>query len=333
MKMKKVFLFSVLVSSLFCNAQDAHFSQFHMMPMHINPAMTGFHDGVVRVGAIYRNQWATVSNFNSSFQTGGGYVDASLFKGILKKDYFGVGGGAYYDKNGTNPFSTIDAIVNLAYSKGFGREVKHSIALGIGAEIQMNSFNTTGAVFSDGISEKLGQSNSIFDANVGLRYHVYVRKKLNIYAGFAYHHLLQAANKKTAFSSEKWYAKYVGHAGAQIQLNDKWNVVPQFLFMYQNKIWQTNLGAAGQFVFGDRYTSTNFFSVGMNARVVNSGIDAVIPNIKLDIYNFSVGLAYDINVSNFRKASKTIGAFEIGLGYVFQGNKRDKQDKTPCPHF
>ena len=71
----------------------------------------------------------------------------------------------------------------------------------------------------------------------------------------------------------------------------------------------------------------------MNARVVNNGIDAVIPNIKLDIYNFSVGLAYDINVSNFRKASKTIGAFEIGLGYVFQGNKRDKQDKTPCPHF
>jgi hypothetical protein len=85
MNMKKVILFATLFSSLWSNAQDVHFSQFHMMPMHINPAMTGFHDGVVRVGAIYRNQWATVSNFNSSFQTGGGYVDASLFKGIIEK--------------------------------------------------------------------------------------------------------------------------------------------------------------------------------------------------------------------------------------------------------
>ena len=331
--MKKGVLLSIVMMAKLVVAQDTHFSQFHMMPLHLNPAMTGFHDGLVRVGAVYRNQWTTINNFNSSFQTAGGYIDASLLKGILKNDYLGLGGGAFYDKNGTNPFQTIDAMINLAYSKGFGQNIKQSIALGFGAEIQMNSFNTNGAIFSDGITEKLGQNNTIFDANVGLRYHVYFQKKLNIYAGFAYHHLLQAATKHTALSGEKWYAKYVGHAGAQIELTRKWNVVPQFLFMYQNKNIQTNFGAAGQFVFGDRLTSKNYFSLGINARVVNTGIDAVIPNVKLDIYNFSMGLAYDINVSNFRKATKTIGAFEIGLGYIIQGNKNKRESKTPCPHF
>ena len=42
-------------------AQDIHFSQVDANPMLLNPAYAGFYNGAGRFGAIYRNQWASVS--------------------------------------------------------------------------------------------------------------------------------------------------------------------------------------------------------------------------------------------------------------------------------
>ena len=45
-------------------AQDLHFSQFMNSPLLTNPANTGFiPDGDFRLGANYRNQWASVTAF------------------------------------------------------------------------------------------------------------------------------------------------------------------------------------------------------------------------------------------------------------------------------
>ena len=57
---------------LTANSQDLHFSQFMNSPLLINPANTGFiPDGDFRLGANYRNQWASVSAFpyKSHWQT------------------------------------------------------------------------------------------------------------------------------------------------------------------------------------------------------------------------------------------------------------------------
>jgi hypothetical protein len=56
-------------------AQDIHFTQFDMQPLIINPAFTGMFDGKVRAGAIYRNQWASVT---VPYVTFGGYADLPL---------------------------------------------------------------------------------------------------------------------------------------------------------------------------------------------------------------------------------------------------------------
>lgn len=323
---------TTLLCLLFVSAQDAHFSQFHAMPMWLNPAQTGFHNGLVRVGAIYRNQWLPFAGGPASYQTAGGFIDASLFKQKLKGDYFGIGAGAYIDRNGTNLFQTGSASLNFAYSKRFGNRTKHALAVGVGAEMLIQNFNKSGAVFSDGVTENISPNTSVFDGNIGLQYHV-VAKKLNGYVGFAYHHLMQSANKRTLNSTERWLSKYVVHAGAQVEVHNRWNVVPVALFMYQNTAWQLNIGAAGQYVFGDRLTSKNYFSVGLNTRIVGSSLDAIIPNMKLEVYNFSLGLSYDINASLLAKATQSYGALEISLGYVIQPRKKQRAWVAPCPHF
>ena len=48
---------------------DAHFTQYYMYPLFLNPALTGvISDGDVRGTAIYRNQW---SNIATPFSTVG----------------------------------------------------------------------------------------------------------------------------------------------------------------------------------------------------------------------------------------------------------------------
>jgi hypothetical protein len=57
------FFLSVLVFNGEVQAQlDPHFTLNYMVPMAINPALTGSMDGSYRVTSIYRNQWANITN-------------------------------------------------------------------------------------------------------------------------------------------------------------------------------------------------------------------------------------------------------------------------------
>ncbi len=67
--------FAVAFTAPIAFAQDIHFTQFDMTPLVINPAFTGMFDGQVRAGAIYRNQWASVT---VPYVTYGASVDLPL---------------------------------------------------------------------------------------------------------------------------------------------------------------------------------------------------------------------------------------------------------------
>jgi type IX secretion system PorP/SprF family membrane protein len=175
------FLFVVLVLiAVNVDAQDPRFSQFHLMPQYLNPAMTGFFDGDVRFAAIFRDQWFTLGSpyGSTKYETIGGEVDGRIKVGKpsgdydRKEDYIGVGGAVIRDVAGDEAFTSTDGFINIAYSKSFGYKVKHSIALGLQGEIMSTQFRNGGAVFPDGIIENIGKSNIKFDATVGLRYHV-----------------------------------------------------------------------------------------------------------------------------------------------------------------
>jgi type IX secretion system PorP/SprF family membrane protein len=296
--------------------------------------MTGFFDGDVRFGAIYRNQWFTVGSpyGTTKYETYGGFVDGQIRLGKRKTDYIAVGGVFIRDVAGDQALTVSDGKLSVAYSKSFGNKVKHSLALGLQAEIMFKQFRNGNAQFPDGVIENIGKSSMGIDATVGLRYHVEFQRWVNMYLGFAYAHVSRPTETFLNVNTEKLYSKIVASGGAVIAIQDKFNLVPNVMFLMQGPAIQANVGASAQYVFGNRWESKNTFSFGVNARFGRpEGADAIIPNIRLDYHNFIVGVAYDVNVSNLRRASHTVGAIEVGLMYIYKHKKRGPNTITICP--
>jgi hypothetical protein len=59
--------------------------------------------------------------------------------------------------------------------------------------------------------------------------------------------------------------------------------------------------------------------------------DAIVPVVKLDYYNLSAGLTYDVNVSKLRSTSNARGGFELTLSYKsFLNIKNSSIEKVRC---
>src|ERR1044071_9102382 len=108
MKKKSIILFRIWIPlaigvflSFPLQAQDLHMSQFFETPLLRNPALAGIFEGDVRVQAVYRDQWNSVTT---------GYRTASLsgeYKTPVGKgdDYVTFGMQLFYDRAGTVSFT------------------------------------------------------------------------------------------------------------------------------------------------------------------------------------------------------------------------------------
>ena len=99
MKLRILPILLVMITSYTLTGQDIHFTQFTMQPMTLNPAHTGAFLGSLRVGGIYRSQWASV--IDNEFSTPSAYVDVPLIKGFRNRDWIGVGVSFFQDKAGS----------------------------------------------------------------------------------------------------------------------------------------------------------------------------------------------------------------------------------------
>jgi type IX secretion system PorP/SprF family membrane protein len=336
--MKKILytlLIAITAGSAF--AQDIHFTQFHAMPMYLNPAMTGFFNGDIRVGAIYRNQWFSLSSAQSktTYQTFGGYADGCLLRRRLKGSFIGIGGGAVYDMAGDMGLNTLDANFNIAYSQSFGRRTKHSIALGLQGLLSTKSIGKpSNAITPDGLPDYFGRSASAFDVGFGLRYHVEFKKRLNMYIGGAYAKVLRPTETLVENANVmKTYSKITASAGALIDLNDKFNIMPQAMFVMQGPAYQVNVGSYFQYVFGEVNSSKNGIALGFFTRFAQPIPDAIAPAIRLDYAGLQASFSYDFTISDFRRASPAMGAAELSVSYLINFKPAKRIDFISCPRF
>ena len=62
--------------------------------------------------------------------------------------------------------------------------------------------------------------------------------------------------------------------------------------------------------------------------------DALIPAVKIDYNPFSIGLSYDVNVSQLKTASQGRGGFELSITYIgFLNRDNSTREKVFCPRF
>jgi len=111
-------------------------------------------------------------------------------------------------------------------------------------------------------------------------------------------------------------------------------LIPAFMFLYQGPSIETNVGVSAQYMLGNSTYSKNSISFGMMARFARpEGPEAIIPNVRLDYFHFTVGVAYDINVSSLSKGTNTVGAIEVSLVYIYKHKNKQIPTVVSCPSW
>lgn len=352
-------------------AQDLHFSQYHLAPLHLNPALTGFMDqGNHRLLFKHRNQWSSVfNNQNTNFSSNEAFqsIYASYdMRWCNNGDYWAVGGHALRDWVGEPEFSLNQAHFSLGYHKRLrGGKSSTFISAGFQAGFNHYNFDESGLRFDAQFDSELGyQSNApsmedftdrnnlwFFDFSGGLT--VYTRHpSYDLVAGVAVTHLGPRREfiflTNTTFPEEEKLERTLrltGHLSLRLPFKPKSQTAILFrtIYVHQNPHWQLlpmvlfhgRLGSKRSLYF-------NSIAIGPGVRLTDNKavdntpilVDAAVLSLEFNVFNgLRLGLAYDFNVSPLAKASKGFGSFELSLGYQF-GTLNDKEcQKFDCPYF
>jgi type IX secretion system PorP/SprF family membrane protein len=327
---KLITFLAVMMSVLSSKAQDPHFSQYSATQPYINPALTGFFDGDYRVVGIGRLQ----SQFaNSPYKTYGASVDASFFKNKLENSYLGVGGYFYQDNAGTHKLVSNHAMLNLAYSFGFGHKTMHYLSAGFAGGIINKSINQDFVMpTNDQESDLLsGATKKIsIDLGFGLNYQMYVNKRLNFFLGYGLFHIHQPEDILINNSQSKTFMKHSIHGAAKIKVRELVNIIPTALVQIQGSHKETNVGLNGQFLLDNYEERRTSFTAGLFGRFGNQTMDAIIFMGKAEWRGLAIGLSYDLNLNEFADAYGGSSAMEVSITFIGKTNfKQNNRQKCP----
>jgi hypothetical protein len=119
----------------------------------------------------------------------------------------------------------------------------------------------------------------------------------------------------------------VASAGLKLNLDDVSYITLHGDITDQQPFREIIAGGTFSKRMGDEYASTTTIHAGMYYR----HNDAVVPVLKFDVNQLSIGLSYDINISTLAPASLNRGGFEISLGYLVIKPKH--AETILCPKF
>jgi type IX secretion system PorP/SprF family membrane protein len=353
MSLKKLLLVAFTAGLFASNAvaQDIHFTQFNMAPLTINPAFTGYHSGLWRANAIYRNQWATLS---TPFVTLGASVDAPIYRNKNTDNYLAGGLNLFSDKSGDGNLLNNTVMGSLAYHMFLGKNEydgsrfnpKSALSFGMQAGFSQKSIDLARLYFSDefrnggynfGTTQEIlnNRLNSLI-VNSGVNYALRVSKGIGIQAGASIYNInqpLESFNRQVANKDVGLAPRINMQLGADIKTTRRLYLLPAFLYQTQANASEMIGGLEVNYALGEtpevRSTSPKIFAGYYNrlgdAHAVNGGIE----------YNgFRLGVAYDKTYSLLANSAANVGSMEIALGYIAP-NPLDAARRIflPCSRF
>jgi len=325
-----------------CAAQDIHFSQFSETPLLRNPALAGLFSGDVRVQAVFRNQWSSVtvpfqtSSLNGEYKLPVGHGD----------DFLTIGGAILYDKAGTISLTSTSVLPVLNYHKSLSEVRNMYLSAGFSAGMVQRKFDlskmTTNSQYNGTdydatllTGENLANSNFMyFDGSAGLSFNSQVGQSVdnNFYLGIAYHHFNPDANMSF-------------YANEKTPLNPKWVYSAGLRTALDNYTYITFYGdysAQGPYseIIGGMLYSKKLDEYPEDPHFVISGgaflrwNDAIVPMVKLETAPLTFGLSYDVNISALKASSQSRGGFELSVSYQnFINRDNSSRDAVRCPKF
>ena len=331
----------LLIFSGSAYTQDIHFSQFFETPLLRNPALAGIFSGDIRVQAVYRNQWNSVT---VPYQTGS--FNAEYKKPIGRgDDFITIGGQILYDKAGTVALQSTHILPAVNYHKSLSAERNMYLSLGFMGGWVQRSINRSkvttnsqydGTGFNPGLSD--GEtfprnSYSYLDGSVGMSFNTQIGDNAdnNIYLGVAYHHFNKAT--KISFYGNPNYEmipKWVGSFGLRMNMNETSYFTFYGDYSKQGTYTETLAGALYSWKLDDNEAPKYVLHAGALLRWK----DALIPVAKLEFKPMAVSVSYDANISQLKSASYGRGGFELALTYQkYLDRNNTGTDAVRCPKF
>jgi type IX secretion system PorP/SprF family membrane protein len=333
--MKKIYITSVICLVIGFNpfyifSQDIHFSQFWMAPLLQNPALVGANHDLQAI-INYKNQWGSVA---SPYKTGDLSFDMKLNKKKAKKGYLAAGINILSDKAGDAQMGTTQANLSVGYhvilndnnTLGgglMGGFVQRSINY---SNLQWTSqFDGTGFNTSLPSGEPTGTNKVTFaDFGAGVLWaynkgeeYMTGNNQVKATAGLAVFHPQQP--KYSYYSSgEKLDMKTVLHANLLCGIkNTTYAVVPGFMYYKQGAAQELLVGSLIRYTLQEQSKYTGYLkgaALSLGAYYRNK--DAVVAAMLFEMSQYSIGISYDINVSQLKTASSGRGGFEISLRFI-----------------
>ncbi|WP_290792447.1 PorP/SprF family type IX secretion system membrane protein [Flavihumibacter sp. UBA7668] len=333
-------LLAVLVSGKNSHAQDIHFSQFYEAPLLRNPSLAGIFTGDVRAQIVYRDQWNSVTN---AFKSGSVNAEYKMPVGS-GDDFITAGLQLLFDKAGSVSLSTTHLLPAINYHKSLSSDRNMYLSVGfMGGLVQRRldrSKITTdnqyiGGAFNPAAADgetMINANYSNLDASVGASFNSSfgTDQQNNLFVGLAYHHINRPKNSFYRNVNEALYPKWVASGGVKFDVGDQAFFNLQADYSKQGPTDEIIGGAMYGYKIGDPEMPDYIVHLGAFMRLR----DALIPAVKIDYNPFSIGLSYDVNVSQLKTASQGRGGFELSITYIgFLNRDNSTREKVFCPRF
>lgn len=316
-------------------AQDIHFSQFFEAPLLRNPSLAGIFAGDIRVQAVYRDQWNSVTTAYKTASINGEYK-MPVGKG---NDFLTAGIQLLQDRAGEVSWVSTSVLPAINYHKSLSNDRTKYLSLGFMGGWVQNRFDrsrmTTNTMYNGGGDGEtfLQPKFSYWDASAGMSYNAQLNAnpENNFYLGVAYHHFNKPKNSVYKDPTVEVTPKTDFSAGVRFAVADVSYITIQANHSIQGSYRESIVGALYGVKLGDDYENPKYTLHGGAFFRVN---DAIIPVIKMDYAPFSFSLSYDVNISQLRSSSYGRGGFELGLSYAgFTDRDNSTLNAVVCPRF
>lgn len=319
--MKPTLFLLFIIPCFALHAQDVnvHFSQFYFTPMHHNPALTGIFKGDIRATAVHRRQWQSVP---VPYLTFGGSMQGKMEQPLLKNTQTAFGFTVLHDEAGDAALSISQlqvqgsvakalnpkSILSVGFQFGAGQRAFDPDRFRFGSQYDGEQFNPDlpGESFEQ-------EAKGYFSLGAGLNWHIQESGKWSLDLGAAWSHLNRPAINFTDQVKESWdmltntYAMGTYRLGADLRLRT------HALARFQGNRREI-VGGAGIIVDVNQQSGSELaIGAGLSHRLE----DALIPYMEVHYRQWTAGLSFDFNTSEFRNATSGNGGPEIVLQYTF----------------
>ncbi|MEO6903595.1 MAG: PorP/SprF family type IX secretion system membrane protein [Bacteroidia bacterium] len=314
-------------------AQDFQLSQYDAPPLFLNPAMTGLFNGQYRIHAHYRNQWRSISS--KPFTTTGISFDMPIKK-------FGLGVQVMNYQAGSGNYNVFNILFSSAYDLSIDADENHHLSFGAQIGFTQKNIDVNKLTYGNQFSSKNGgdfdislpsgelYNNvqfSIFNLNAGVLYYYAKNNKfLNPFIGLSVFNINQPT--ETFYQTQnKLSARFYLHGGTKINISEKIQLLPKFIYMKQLSAEQISVSILMHYFMK---TADTYLIFGPTYR----NKDAAIIEAGINKGAYIVRVSYDVTISSLKKVTQSRGGFELSATYTIRKAKPNNSfTNLTCPRL